>query len=169
MMCVPDNWMPRLLRGMTRERSRTREMTAAFAGLRKERHPEPMRILLAAATLLSLGAPALAQSAIPVLPKEMLGTWGFEDMESCNTGSDTQMAASARSVEFYASSYALKKIWRQANGAVKATATTSEEGEARKRHGAIALKLVSPDKLSVTTGRDEPMTYVRCKPPGKAG
>jgi hypothetical protein len=129
-----------------------------------------MRIFLAATGLLiSASMPTLAQSAIPVLPKEMLGIWGFEELASCNKGSDTQMTASARSVEFYASSYALKKIWRQANGAVKATATTSEEGEARKRRGTIELKLLSPDRLSVTTGRDEPMIYLRCKAPGKAG
>lgn len=124
-----------------------------------------MKIAVAAAmAFLSWTAPALAQSVIPALPKDMLGVWGFEDMESCdNKDSDTRMTASSRTVEFYASSYELKKIWRRANGAVKATAATSEEGEERKRRGTIALKLVSPDKLSVTTRGDEPMIYLRCK------
>ena len=76
------------------------------------------------------------------------------------------MTASAKQVEFFASSYELRKIWRQANGAVKASATTSEEGEARKRRGTIELKLISPDKLSVTTRGDEPMIYLRCKTSG---
>ena len=62
------------------------------------------------------------------------------------------MTASARSVKLYASSYALKKIWRQTNGAVKATATTSEEGEERKRRGAMELKLISHN-LSVDARR----------------
>jgi len=97
------------------------------------------------------------------LPKEMMGIWGFEDAESCAKGSDTQMTARAREVEFFASAYQLKKIWRQADGAVKATATTSEEGEERRRRGTIQLKLMSRDKLSVKTGRDEPMIYLRCK------
>ena len=120
--------------------------------------------IVAAMAFLSWTAPALAQSVIPALPKDMLGVWGFEDMESCdNKDSDTRMTASPRTVEFYASSYELKKIWRRANGAVKATATTSEEGEERKRRGTIELKLVSPDKLSVTTRGDEPMIYLRCK------
>ena len=129
-----------------------------------------MRFLAAAAMVFGLSTHAFAQSAIPALPKEMIGTWGFEDAESCDSkNSDFRMTASARNVEFHASSYALKKIWRQANGKVKATATTSEEGEAGKRRGAMELKLVSPDKISVTTRGDEPMIYVRCKPRGKAG
>ncbi len=127
-------------------------------------------VLAASVAILSLSVPALAQPAIPSLPKEMMGIWGFEDAESCNSKvSDFRMTASARNVEFHASSYELKKIWRRANGAVKATATTSEEGEAGKRRGAIELKLVSPDKLSVTTRGDEPMIYVRCKVTGKTG
>ena len=75
--------------------------------------------IAAAAVFLGLTAPALAQSAIPALPKEMMGIWGFEDAESCAKGSDTQMTARAREVEFFASAYQLKKIWRQADGAVK--------------------------------------------------
>jgi hypothetical protein len=128
-----------------------------------------MKISLAAAIVLSLTTSAMAQSAIPALPKDMLGTWGLEDAESCTQDSgDFRMTASARTVEFYASSYALKKIWRQANGAVKATATNSEEGETRKRRGTIELKLISPDKLSVTTRGDEPMIYLRCTIAGKS-
>ena len=122
-----------------------------------------MRTFLAAAGLLSLSTHVLAQPTIPSLPKEMMGIWGFEDAESCAKGSDTQMTARARQVEFFASAYQLKKIWRQADGAVKATATTSEEGEERRRRGTIQLKLMSRDKLSVKTGRDEPMIYLRCK------
>jgi hypothetical protein len=99
------------------------------------------------------------------LPKEVIGIWGFEDAESCK-GNEFRMTASARRVEFFASAYDLRKISRRANGAVKATATTSEEGEAGKRPGTIALKLISSDKISVTTGGDEPMIYVRCKTPG---
>jgi hypothetical protein len=122
-----------------------------------------MRIFSAAALLLSLTAPAMAQSAIVAIPKEMLGVWGF-DADSCGEkNSDTLMTVQARSVDFYASGYALKKIWRQTAGAVKATATTSEEGEARKRRGAIELKPVSPDKLRVRTDGSEPHVYVRCK------
>jgi hypothetical protein len=124
-----------------------------------------MRILSAAVLLLSLTAPAMAQSAIPAVPKEMHGIWGFEDAESCK-GNEFRMTASARRVEFFASAYDLRKISRRANGAVKATATTSEEGEAGKRPGTIELKLISSDKISVTTGGDEPMIYVRCKTPG---
>jgi len=130
-----------------------------------------MRSLVAATGIFfSLNGALLAQTGIPSLPTEMIGIWGFEDAESCDSrDSDFRMTASARNVEFHASSYALKKIWRQANGKVKATATTSEEGEAGKRRGAMELKLVSPDKISVTTRGDEPMIYVRCKPRGKAG
>jgi hypothetical protein len=124
-----------------------------------------MKIFSAAALLLSLTAPAMAQSVIPALPKEMLGIWGFEDAESCK-GNEFRMTASARRVEFFASAYDLRKISRRANGAVKATATTSEEGEPGRKRGTIALKLISPDKISVTTGGDEPMIYVRCKAPG---
>jgi hypothetical protein len=142
----------------------------AIATLRKERHPAPMKMLFAAAMIvLSLTAPALAQSAVPSLPKEMIGLWGY-DAESCHEeNSDLRMTTSARSVEFYASTYDLKKIWRQASGAVKAAATTSEEGEERKRRGTIELKLVSPDKLSVKTDSDLSHVYVRCKMQGKTG
>jgi hypothetical protein len=123
-----------------------------------------MKIALAAAmAFLSWTAPALAQSAIPALPKEMMGIWGFEDAESCTKASDTQMTARSREVEFFASAYQLKKIWRHADGTVKATAMTSEEGEEGRRRGTIQLKLMSRDKLSVKTGRDEPMIYLRCK------
>jgi hypothetical protein len=128
-----------------------------------------MKVFSAAALLLSLTAPAMAQSVIPALPKEMLGVWGF-DAESCDEeNSDTRMEVSSKEVEFYASSYDLKKIWRRANGSVKATATTSEEGEERKRRGAIELKLVSPGKLSVKTDSDLSHVYSRCKRSGKAG
>ena len=93
----------------------------------------------------------------------MIGLWGY-DAKSCDEeNSDLRMTASAKEVEFYASSYALKKIWRHANGTVKATATTSEEGEERKRRGSIELKLVSPDKLSVKTDSGLSHIYVRCK------
>jgi hypothetical protein len=123
-----------------------------------------MKIFPIAALLLSLIAPAMAQSAIPALPKEMLGIWGF-DAESCGEkNSDTLMTVQARSVDFYASGYALKTIWRQADRVIKATATTSEEGEPGRKRGTIALKLVSPDKISVKTGRDAPHVYSRCKP-----
>jgi hypothetical protein len=128
-----------------------------------------MRIVVAIGLCVCLSAPAMAQSVIAAVPKEMHGTWGF-DPESCDEeNSDTLMTVQARSVDFYASGYALRKIWRQADGAIKATATTSEEGEARKRRGAIALKLVKPDRLSVKTGRDAPHVYSRCKARGKAG
>jgi hypothetical protein len=128
-----------------------------------------MKILYAAAIVLSLGAPVLAQSAIPALPKEMLGLWGY-DAESCDEeNSDLRMTASAKEVEFYASSYDLKKIWRLAIGAVKATATTSEEGEERKRRGTIELKLVRPDRLSVKTDSGLAHVYVRCKAPAGKG
>ena len=123
-----------------------------------------MRIAAAIGLCVCLNAPAMAQSAIPELPKEMHGIWGF-DPESCDEeNSDTRMTVSARSVEFYASSYDLKKISRRANGSVKATATTSEEGEARKRRGAIELKLVKPDRLSVKTDSELSHIYSRCKP-----
>jgi hypothetical protein len=122
-----------------------------------------MRIVVAIGLCVGLNAPAMAQSAIPALPKEMLGTWGF-DPESCDEkNSDTLMTVQARSVDFYASGYTLKKIWRQADGAIKATATTSEEGEPGRKRGTIALKLASPDKISVKTGRDAPHVYSRCK------
>ena len=128
-----------------------------------------MRTFLAApAIFLSLSAPALAQP-IPALPKEMLGVWGF-DTESCaNKDSDGRQTVESRSVTAFASVFELKTIKRQADGAVRASATVFEEGEERKRRGSIELKLVSPDQLSVKRNRDEPMIYLRCKTPGKTG
>jgi hypothetical protein len=120
-------------------------------------------LFVAALMVLSLSATALAQSIIPALPKEMIGTWGFEDAESCAKGSDTQMTARAKEVEFFASAYRLQKISRQADGTVKGAGTRTEEGEPGRWRATIKLKLVSGDRLSVTTGRDEPMIYVRCK------
>ena len=42
-------------------------------------------VLAATVAILSLSVPALAQPAIPSLPKEMMGIWGFEDEGSCDS------------------------------------------------------------------------------------
>jgi hypothetical protein len=128
-----------------------------------------MTIVAAIVVFLGLSAPVLAQSAIPVLPKEMIGIWGFEADACDDEESDGRLTVEAKRVASFASLFKLGEIKRQPDGAVRAAATVFEEGEERRRGGSIELKLVSPDKLSVKSNRDEAITYLRCKSSGKTG
>ena len=122
-----------------------------------------MKILFAATTLLSLTAPALAQSAIPSLPKEMIGIWG-SDKDACDDeDSDGRLTVEAKRVASFASLFKLGEIKRQPDGSVKVAATRFDEGEQRRPRASLELKLVSPDKLSVKSDRDAATTYSRCK------
>ena len=122
-----------------------------------------------AAVFLGLTAPVLAQSAIPSLPKEMIGIWGFEADACDDEDSDGRLTVEAKRVASFASLFKLNEIKRQPDGVVRAAATVFEEGEHRRRGGSIELKLVSPDKLSVKSNRDDAITYLRCKSSGKTG
>jgi hypothetical protein len=126
-----------------------------------------MKAFLAAATLiLSLSVAALAQSAIPMLPKEMIGIWGVEPDACDDEDSDGRLMVEGKRVASFASLFKLGEIKRQPDGTVKAAATRFDEGERRRPRASLELKLVSPDKLSVKSDRDDPVTYSRCKTTG---
>lgn len=117
---------------------------------------------LLGSVLLSGMVPAIAQTRVKALPASFFGQWGW-DAESCaKRDDDGQVTVKARSVDFYASGYSLRVIVAQPNGVFRATAVTSEEGEAGRSRGKIDLKLVAPDRLSIKTDASGDHVYVRC-------
>jgi hypothetical protein len=128
-----------------------------------------MRIFSAAALLLSLTAPAMAQVAIPALPKEMLGVWGVEPADCKDEDSDGRLTVEAKRVASFAAVFKLGEIRKQPDGSLKAAAARFDEGEQRRPRASLELKLLAPDKLHVKSDRNETITYSRCKKTGKTG
>jgi hypothetical protein len=128
----------------------------------------PAAIALASAVLSSGPAEAGGEQA-PALPAAMMGTWGWEAQSCANASDDGRMIVKARSVAFFAAFYRLQKLAVQRNGAIRAAATTTEEGEAGASRNVIELKLVTPSLLSVRTAAAGTHAYIRCavNPPAR--
>ena len=126
--------------------------------------------VVAAMAFLCLSVAALAQSVIPALPKEMIGIWGFEADACEDDDSSGRLTVEAKRVASFASLFKLNEIKQQPDGTIRAAATRFDEGEQRRPRANLELNLLSPDKLSVKSDRNEPITYSRCKSPtGKTG
>jgi hypothetical protein len=138
-----------------------------FALLRKERHSVSMKILLAAAIVLSLTAPAIAQAVIPALPADMLGVWGYKTEDCEDENGDGRLIVEKRRIASFASVFKLDEIRKLSDGHVQATATRFDEGEQRQARASLELFLLKPDMLAVKSDREEGMAYWRCTTPGK--
>jgi hypothetical protein len=117
-------------------------------------------LLLAGAALID---PASAEAKpARTLPGAMTGLWGWSAQSCAIAGDDGRVIVSTHSVAFFASAYRLQNVVAQADGALRAVATIAEEGEAGVSKGSIALKLASPDRLSIATDAAGAHVYIRC-------
>ena len=99
----------------------------------------------------------------------MIGIWGFEADACDDEDSDRRLTIEARRVHSFASLFKLSEIKRQLDGSANATAARFDEGEQRRPRANLEMKLMSPDKLTIKSDRDETITYLRCKTSGKTG
>jgi len=127
----------------------------------------PMKTLLAAAIILSLTAPAIAQAVISALPKDMLGIWGFKAEDCEDENGDGRLIIEKRRIASFASVFKLTAIRQLPHGVVQASATRFDEGEQRGARASLKLFFLKPDMLSVSSDREEGMAYWRCTTPGK--
>lgn len=118
----------------------------------------------AALALMSIPAlPAHPQSALKELPKDMIGVWGF-DAEACrDEDSDGRVTVEPRQVSSFAALFKLQTMTQAPDGTVRASTRRFDEGEARRPRDTLDLKLVAPDTLSIKSGREQAVSYRRCK------
>jgi hypothetical protein len=130
-----------------------------------------LRFVLFGAAMLAIvpaAPPVLAQAALKELPKEMTGIWGF-DAEACkDEDSDGRVAVEPRQVSSFAALFKLQTISKLPDGTLRASTRRFDEGEARRPRDTLDLKLVSPDTLSIKSGREQAVSYRRCKTSAKA-
>lgn len=118
-----------------------------------------MKRLLISALLVLLSGAAHAAG----LPIEIQGLWAFEPGDCANPRSDGLLKVEANAVQFFASSYAIKRVVRQPDGSLSASGMVSNEGEAGRARGSLKMKLMAPDKLGVLD-----YNYHRCPKNGPA-
>jgi hypothetical protein len=119
--------------------------------------------MLAAIALLEHPATSIAgDGGIASLPPSMIGEWGWAAPSCADRDDDGRVRVKRNSVEFFASSYRLERIVARPGGALRASASTSEEGEAGASRGTIELRLVSPTRLSIWTDSAGRHVYLRC-------
>ncbi len=118
----------------------------------------PCLFMLLAAALAA--TPAIAAEA--TLPVDMQGTWGWDDEACGDRVSDGRVAVTSRTVEFFASAYALDDPRPTADGGWGSRAKVFEEGEEQTAEAEIALRLRDANALEIRTGGEEPFVYVRC-------
>jgi hypothetical protein len=92
------------------------------------------------------------------LPKEMQGLWAFEAGDCSNPNSDGLLKVGAKAIEFYASSYSIKRVVRTSDGAVRAVGFVASEGEAARAAVSLKMRLISAAKLYVLDH-----AYQRCR------
>src|SRR3954447_20344145 len=93
------------------------------------------------------------------LALSMTGVWGWS-AQSCNKpGDDGRVNIRRTTVEFFASSYDLKKIRVRADGVFVAHAIVHEEGEEGTGQGNIVLKQLRQNRLSIWTDAAGDHTY----------
>ena len=110
-------------------------------------------------------ASPLGAGQLQSLPDAMTGAWGWSGKSCANANDDGRVRVRPRSVEFFASAYRLIGIVIGSSGAVRATATVSEEGESNSTLGTIHLTLVKTNRLRIHTGSGLAHIYVRCSSP----
>jgi hypothetical protein len=104
-----------------------------------------MKRLLTSALLVLFAGTAHAD----VLPNEIQGLWAFEPADWSNPRSDGLLKVEANAVQFFASSYAIKRIVRRPDGSLSASGMVSNEGETSRARGSLTMKLIAPGKLYV--------------------
>lgn len=103
----------------------------------------------------------LASTQASALPQQFLGLWA-NDIASCNDPlSDGRATVGPGEVEFYASSYSIRK-WSRRNGVWEGRGRLFDEGEEGSRPGRITLQLAPDGRLHVNTGGEKSM-LVRCE------
>jgi hypothetical protein len=102
-----------------------------------------MNLFAIAGALVLLAGPAHAD----VLPKELLGLWGFEAADCSNPRSDGLLKIESKAVRFFASSYDIKRVARRPDGSLRVIGLVSNEGEQGRGPGALTLKLMAPERL----------------------
>lgn len=102
----------------------------------------------------------LASVQASALPQNFLGLWAH-DMASCNDPlSDGRATVGPTEIEFYASSYSIRK-WSRRNAAWEGRGRLFDEGEEGSRPGRITLQLAADGRLEVDAGGQR-FTLVRC-------
>lgn len=128
---------------------------------RSVRHTtEALKLVLLLGPLVLLAGTAHAD----VLPKSIQGLWAFEPADCSNPGSDGLLKIEATTVTFFASAHEIKRVVRRPDGSLIASGFVSNEGEAGRSPGSLAMKLSSADKLHVLAH-----TYHRCQQGRRAG
>ena len=102
-----------------------------------------MKLFAIAVALVLFAGPAHAD----ILPKQLLGLWGFEAADCSNPRSDGLLKIEPKTVRFFASSYEIKHVVRRSDGSLRATGIVSHEGEQGRGPGALTLKLIARDSL----------------------
>lgn len=114
----------------------------------------------------SLLMAALLPSAVghaTALPKDMTGIWAFDPASCDDENSDARLNVAPLRVDSYGSAFKLRDIRQRPDGSWGAKALRSDEGEPKRVRDTLVLKLVSPDRLTIRSGRDVALDYFRCK------
>jgi hypothetical protein len=121
-----------------------------------------VRILPYLSMLLAAALAATPVAAEATLPVDMQGTWGWDDEACGDRVSDGRVAVTSRTVEFFASAYALDEPRPTADGGWSSRAKVFEDGEEQTAEAEISLRLHDANALEIRTGGEEPFVYVRC-------
>lgn len=123
------------------------------------------RFALIATLLLIVCAASSAQAQAPLkeLPREMIGVWGFDAAACKDDDSDGRVTVEPHQVSSFAAMFKLQTITKAADGKLRASTRRFDEGEARRPRDTLDLKLLAPDTLSIKSGREEAVSYRRCR------
>ncbi len=102
-----------------------------------------MKLFAIAGAFVLLASPAHAD----VLPKDLLGLWGYEPADCSNPRSDGLLKIEPKMVRFFASSYDIRRVVQRSGGSLRVTGMVSNEGEQGRDPGALTLKLMARDRL----------------------
>jgi hypothetical protein len=93
----------------------------------------------------------------------MVGVWGFDAAACKDEESDGRVTVEPRQVSSFAAMFKLQTISKLPDGMLRAATRRFDEGEARRPRDTLEMKLAAPDTLSIKSGREQPVSYSRCK------
>lgn len=122
----------------------------------------PFAVAMLILILYSASAQA-QQAALKELPKDMTGVWAFAPADCKDEDSDGRVVVEKRQVSSFAAMFKLQAFSKLPDGTLRASTRRFDEGEARRPRDRLDLKLLGPDMLIIKSGREQAVTYQRCK------
>jgi hypothetical protein len=119
-----------------------------------------MRFVLTS-ILLAAGPAAAAAETIRVLPRAMIGTWGYEARACTTETDDGRVEVAARSVTFFASHCSFSRLHARGDGTITGQGRCRDEGETTTRRASLRLRLEGA-RLAIATDGGEEASYRRC-------